>query len=339
MGQIQQILDERYTMLTKHAAVAGLIACAGFVQISAANDSETERAAALERLEQARLAFEAAKAELEAAQRDAAAVTSGSIQSEGETESESYLQPEGEADMPEDPNSWADGWDFKAFVGINGASGNSESLSARASIDGERFTSKYETKVGASYVYGTSDGDKDTSRGEAFINNDWLLDESRWRVFATGKYEYDEFQAWDHRLSASLGLGYELYEDEDTTLLLGRVGIGAYYEIGDMADEELVPEGVLGPVAGGAGDVLIPAQDLVEEQHPAQLHLGGGRLAGLVVVGVRHGLRERRLRARDPESAPRGDGGDADEHQGEPGPHYSMPSRFGSIRNSGMWAL
>ncbi len=248
MGQIQQILDERYTMLTKHAAVAGLIACAGFVQISAANDSETERAAALERLEQARLAFEAAKAELEAAQRDAAAVTSGSIQSEGEgeTESESYLQPEGEADMPEDPNSWTDGWDFKAFVGINGASGNSESLSARASIDGERFTSKYETKVGASYVYGTSDGDKDTSRGEAFINNDWLLDESRWRVFATGKYEYDEFQAWDHRLSASLGLGYEIYEDEDTTLLLGRVGIGAYYEIGDMADEELIPEGVLG---------------------------------------------------------------------------------------------
>lgn len=230
----------------KTTVLAALIACAGLTPMAAANDTEANRAAALERLEQARVAFEAARAELEAAQREAAAVTGGAVVAEGESESESYLQPADEEDMPEDPNSWADGWDFKAFVGINGASGNSESFSARASIDGERFTSKYETKVGARYVYGKSDGNKDTSRGEAFINNDWLLDESRWRVFATGKYEYDEFQAWDHRLSASLGLGYEIYEDEDTTLLLGRVGIGAYYEIGDMADEELIPEGVLG---------------------------------------------------------------------------------------------
>ncbi len=233
-------------MLTKHAVVAGLIACAGFVQISAANDTESERASALERLEQARIAFEAAKAELEAAQAEAAAVTSGAIKSEGSTKSGSYLQPESEEEMPENPDSWSEGWDFKAVVALTGASGNSETFSARAAISGERYNEKTETDVGISYIYGTADGNKDTSRGVAFIDNDWLIADSKWRYFANGKYEYDEFQAWDHRLSAAAGVAYEIYEDEDTTLLLGRAGIGAYYEIGDQADEKLVPEGVIG---------------------------------------------------------------------------------------------
>ena len=229
-----------------NTTLAGIVACAGFAGSTLAGDTETDRAAALERLEEARLAFEAAKAELEAAQKEAAALTGGEIKGSTSSDSSDDVQPAEEEEVPEDPSSWSHGWDWKAFAGITGASGNSENFSARAAIDGERFTSKYETKVGASYIYGSADGNKDTSRGEAYINNDWLLEDSKWRVFAAGKYEYDEFQAWDHRLSASLGLGYELYENEDTTLLLGRVGLGAYYEIGSMADEKLVPEGVLG---------------------------------------------------------------------------------------------
>lgn len=235
-------------MYTKnHAVFAALLACAGLAPMTIANDTESERAAALERLEQARIAFEAARAELEAAQREAAAVTGGAIKAEGaEGADEHWLQPEEEADVPEDPDSWADGWSFKAVVGLTGASGNSENFSARAAIDGERFTSKTETKAGISYIYGTSDGNKDTSRGVAFVKNDWLIEDSKWRYFGEGKYEYDEFQQWDHRLSGALGLGYEIYEDEDTTLLIGRAGIGAYYEIGDQAEEKLVPEGLIG---------------------------------------------------------------------------------------------
>lgn len=231
--------------MTKNTLIVGLIGLAGFAPTMLASDTETERAAALERLEQARIAFEAARAELEAAQVEAAAVTGGSIQSEGATESGTGVQPEGEEDMPEDPNSWADGWSWKAVAGINGASGNSENFSARASLEGERNTSKYETSLGLSYTFSTSDGNKDTSRGVAQINNDWLTD-SKWRYFATGKYEYDEFQQWDHRLSGAVGVGYELYKDEKTTVLIGRIGVGGYYEIGSMADEEFVPEGLIG---------------------------------------------------------------------------------------------
>lgn len=229
-------------------AMTAIIACAGFASTSFASDAEANRSAALERLEAARVAFEAAKAELEEAQRAAAGVTGGAIVTQSNTEEETRTglpQPEEAAEQPEDPSSWADGWDWKAVVGLNGASGNNENFSARAALSGERDTSEYETTLGLSYIYGTSDGQKNTSRGVAEINNDWLTD-SKWRYFAQGKYEYDEFQQWDHRLSAAVGVGYELYQDEDTTLLIGRIGVGGYYEIGSMADEEFVPEGLIG---------------------------------------------------------------------------------------------
>ena len=236
-------------MYTKRITIlATIIASAGFAGTTLGGDTETERAAALERLEAARVAFEAAKAELEAAQRDAASVTGGSIQTDSRSSDRTgsgLPQPDAEEEQPEDPSSWTDGWDWKAVVGLNGASGNNENFSARAALSGERNTSKYETKLGLSYIYGTSDGAKNTSRGVASINNDWLTD-SKWRYFAQGKYEYDEFQQWDHRLSAAVGVGYELYKDEKTTLLIGRIGVGGYYEIGNMADEEFVPEGLIG---------------------------------------------------------------------------------------------
>jgi hypothetical protein len=234
--------------------ISTFIACAGIAAGALANDTvtgnttsnETERAAALERLEAARVAFEAARAELEAAQREAASLSGGEVvTSNAGVEENTTVQPEAEPEQPADPSSWTDGWDWKAVVGLNGASGNNENFSARAAISGERNTSKYETTLGLAYTYGTSDGTKNTSRGVAQINNDWLTD-SKWRYFAQGKYEYDEFQQWDHRLSGAVGVGYELYKDEKTTLLIGRIGVGGYYEIGNMADEEFIPEGLVG---------------------------------------------------------------------------------------------
>lgn len=232
---------------TINTALIAIVACAGIASTTNANDTKSGRAVALERLEAARIAFEAAKAELEAAQREAAGVTDGAIetQSNSATNARAGLpQPEAEAAQPADPSSWADGWDWKVVVGLNGASGNNENFSARASLSGERNTSKYETRLGLSYTYGTSEGTKNTSRGVFNARNDWLTD-SKWRYFVEGKYEYDEFQSWDHRLSGAVGIGYEFIKDEKMTLL-GRIGFGGSYETGGDADETFVPEGLLG---------------------------------------------------------------------------------------------
>ncbi|MCA9276333.1 MAG: DUF481 domain-containing protein [Phycisphaerales bacterium] len=227
-----------------NTTLAGIVACAGFAGSALANDTEADRAAALERLEEARIAFEAAKAELEAAQREAAAVTGGEIKGSTSAQSDDGVQPAEEADVPQDPSSWKDGWDWKAVVALTGASGNNENFSALASLSGERNTSKYETSLKLAYTYGTSDGTKNTSRGVLDLRNDWLTD-SKWRYFADAKYEYDEFQSWDHRLSGHLGAGYEIIKD-DKQELIGRLGFGGSYEFGGNADEHLIPEGLLG---------------------------------------------------------------------------------------------
>lgn len=202
-------------------------------------------ASALERLEAARIAFENARAELQAAQAEVALITGKEVEVDTTTASASRdVQPDTEPETPADPTSWKDGWDFSANVGISGSTGNTESVSGRAALSGERDTSKYETSLAMAYTYASADGNKSTSRGEIALRNDWLTD-SKWRYFAQGKYEYDEFQQWDHRLSGAVGIGYEFVKD-DKHELIGRAGLGGSYEMGGTADEKFIPEGLLG---------------------------------------------------------------------------------------------
>lgn len=206
----------------------------------AAEDTTT----ALERLEAARVAFEQAKIELAAAQAAVSGEISSEVQVDAETDATRRAQPEEEAEVPADPTSWSQGWEWAASVAMTGSSGNTENFGARAAIDGERNTSDYETSLSLSYIYGTSDGTKNTSRGQLALRNDWLT-EGKWRYFAEGKYEYDEFQIWEHRLSGAVGVGYELIKNDKQTLI-GRVGVGGSYEMGGAAKEEFVPEGLIG---------------------------------------------------------------------------------------------
>lgn len=226
-----------FNQLNKSAilALAAGVCCSS---ITLADDTT-----ALERLEAARIAFEAAKAELEAAQAQVASQTSGGIIADGD-ESTSRAQPEAEPEVPADPSSWTNGWDWTASAGFSGASGNNENFSARVSLGGQRNTSKYETSLSLSYLYGTSDGTKNTARGELKVHHDWLTD-SKWRYFAQGGYEYDEFQAWQHRFSGAAGVGYEFINNDKTTLI-GRAGLGGSYDAGSNADETFIPEGLIG---------------------------------------------------------------------------------------------
>ncbi len=140
--------------------------------------------------------------------------------------------------------SWLEGWTGSVSAGLNGSDGNTQQLAFRVAAKAVRTTEKIETTVGASYQYANSDGTKSESRAQLFGRNDWLVKDSRWRYFVEGKYEYDEFQDWDHRLSGFAGVGYEFIQN-DKTSLIGRAGIGGSYEIGGM-DEEFKPEALFG---------------------------------------------------------------------------------------------
>ncbi|MEQ8770867.1 MAG: DUF481 domain-containing protein [Phycisphaerales bacterium] len=188
--------------------------------------AQPEVTEAQRRVEAARAAVEAAEAELAAAQ----------------SELESAEAVEAELNPPPPPKFF-EGWEGSVEAGINGTTGNSENFNFRLALDAQRLTEDMETRFDALYRYATQEGEDTTNRFETGLRNDWLFNDSPWRLFAQGRYEYDEFQDWDHRISGFGGVGYE-FIDNDTTTLIGRAGLGGAQTIGGD-EEEFTPEGLL----------------------------------------------------------------------------------------------
>ncbi len=149
-----------------------------------------------------------------------------------------------DAESPPASQSWLNGWTGSAALGLNGADGNTERFSFRAETNAKRTVEAYETSLSFLYAYAQEDGNDSESRFEANARNDWLFKDSRWRFFALAKYEFDNFQDWDHRISLFAGPAYEFIKN-DTTFLLGRVGLGVAREFGGE-DNTWTPEGLIG---------------------------------------------------------------------------------------------
>lgn len=145
---------------------------------------------------------------------------------------------------PPPPETFFDGWKGKIELGLNGSDGNAENLSFRGGIGGKRITEPMETTLDLGYIYATSDGAKNKSRGEINAKNDWLFKDSPWGFFAQGKVEFDEFQDWRWRTSVFAGPSYTFIKDDKTTLRM-RAGAGLTKEYGGSRNE-IIPEALVG---------------------------------------------------------------------------------------------
>lgn len=135
-------------------------------------------------------------------------------------------------------------WTTKITAGGALSDGNTESANLHASVLVTRETERMVTKFDAAYFYAETDGDESENRFTTGIQNDWLQPGSKWFYFARARFDADEFQSWDTRLSGHGGIGYRLFEDEPLKLNL-RAGAGATKEWGSD-DEELRPELLFG---------------------------------------------------------------------------------------------
>lgn len=135
-------------------------------------------------------------------------------------------------------------WSGDVELGLNGSTGNTESVNFRAAASAGRETENWLNAARALYLYEQSEGDVTENRAEAAVRNDYKFTDSRWRAWSELKYEWDETQDWDHRLSFGLGPGY-LFIDRENMNLLGRAGYGGSYEIGGE-DEGYTHEGIIG---------------------------------------------------------------------------------------------
>lgn len=137
------------------------------------------------------------------------------------------------------------GWNRQLELGLNGAEGNSQNLNFRAGFfanfedDEDRWL--FET------VYRTSSSDGETSENRFHIQltKDWLLPGEDYFYFANGRFDADEFEDWDQRVSGFVGGGYQ-FIDEGKWNVRGRAGIGGNQEIGGTNGDEFTIEALIG---------------------------------------------------------------------------------------------
>ncbi|MFO7908204.1 MAG: DUF481 domain-containing protein [Planctomycetota bacterium] len=144
------------------------------------------------------------------------------------------------------PSSWflPPVWESSFEIGVDGSEGNSTTLSVRTGANLKRSVESSELEIDMTYVKATADRRETKHNAELDARHDWLLGESPWSLFAKKQLEYDEFKAYDIRLTMNTGVGYQLIATESTQLK-GRLGSGVSREFRGP-DDRWVPEAVFG---------------------------------------------------------------------------------------------
>ena len=135
-------------------------------------------------------------------------------------------------------------WKSHVDLAMNGSFGNTDNQSFRIGLRTNRETPTTRFTLDGTYYGKNSDGETDDNKLTAGIIHDWLLPQSPWFTFSWGRYDFDQFESWRHRVSGHVGPGYHLIDEDELDLDL-RVGIGARKEFGSDNDD-VKPEGVFG---------------------------------------------------------------------------------------------
>lgn len=136
------------------------------------------------------------------------------------------------------------GWKRKLEFGLNGADGRHNNLKLHLGFAGDYEDREERWALKSLYAYNETEGVTAENDLYAEMTRDWLRPGSPWFSFASARYDWDQFQAWDHRVAASAGIGYQFLNTEVWSLS-GRSGLGANQTFGEGHDE-FTPEVSLG---------------------------------------------------------------------------------------------
>lgn len=165
----------------------------------------------------------------------------GDIQ--GEQPPESAVPP-AEQPIAEPPPAPPKEWNFKFTLAGGAATGNTENANLVTKFDAVRENEQTKLVLDAGFFYAESDNVTSETRFTAGARHDWLKPDSKWFYFADARYDFDDYQSWDHRVSGHVGVGYKLIEPPKWRINL-LAGIGAIKEWGSDNDD-LRPEALLG---------------------------------------------------------------------------------------------
>jgi putative salt-induced outer membrane protein YdiY len=148
------------------------------------------------------------------------------------------------ATQPEAPPAPPKEWKFTFLFGGATTDGNTSNASITSTFTALRENEQNRTLFDMGYYYAKSDGEVSENHFTAGVRHDWLEPGKKLFYFGDARYDYDEFQSWDNRVQAHLGIGYRLVEPPKWKINL-LAGAGALKEFGSD-DDEVRPEGLLG---------------------------------------------------------------------------------------------
>jgi putative salt-induced outer membrane protein YdiY len=135
-------------------------------------------------------------------------------------------------------------WEGGLELGLDGSEGNSQTFNLHF---GAKLKRKTECNILSSELdYKKNSSDSVETANKAFLESrfEHLIQQSRWTWFVHNIVDYDEFKAYDLRVSLDAGFGYQFIKN-DFASLIGRLGGGTTREIGGP-DDRFIPEAVFG---------------------------------------------------------------------------------------------
>jgi len=135
-------------------------------------------------------------------------------------------------------------WERSFTLGLNGKEGNSQVFDIHTAFDADYKDDYKRWDFGIYYSFSQKEGDDTQDDLKINLTRDWLLPNSQWLYFASGKFDWDKFKSWDYRLTGIVGVGYEFFEEENLSLI-GRTGIAGKKNYGSD-DDNFVPELMIG---------------------------------------------------------------------------------------------
>ncbi len=143
------------------------------------------------------------------------------------------------------PWSWlTTGWNNHAEFGLNGADGNTNTLSLQTGVELKRQTDQYTFVIDVDYFRTKAGGLLTQDAGRADFGLDRMIAGSPWSAFGKLGLEWNEFRPFDIRVNLNSGAAYHFIRD-DTTTVVARFGAGASKQIG-APDDSWIPEALFG---------------------------------------------------------------------------------------------
>ena len=128
-----------------------------------------------------------------------------------------------------------EGWDKEINVGFSGSEGDTDESDLLIGSDLDYADKRKRWLLRARYELSYSENEKDDHNAQVSALRDWLFVDSPWFAFSYTTYNFDEFEAWEHRVTTGAGPGYRIIPEGKLQLDL-RTGPFITYEFGDEDD-------------------------------------------------------------------------------------------------------